>query len=51
MQMMDEINHIFGKDTIRLASQGYEKRWKLRQEKLSPCYTTRWEDIIAVRCQ
>lgn len=46
---LDKVNNRYGKDAIKLASQGYEKRWKLRQEKLSPNYTTRWEDIMVVK--
>jgi len=47
---MDEINGKYGRNTVKFAVQGSGVRWKLRQEKLSPSYTTRWEDIIKVRC-
>jgi DNA polymerase V len=49
MKTMDRINAKYGQDTLKTAVQGFENRWKLRQEKLSPCYTTRWSDIITVR--
>lgn len=49
MVVIDKLNDVIGKDKIRLATQGYGKKWKLRQEKLSPCYTTRFEDIITVK--
>jgi DNA polymerase V len=45
---VDELNRKFGKDTIKLAAQGNPEKWKLRQEKLSPSYTTHWGDIITV---
>ena len=48
MYSVDKINMLMGKDKIRLASQGFERRWKLRQEKLSPCYTTRFADILTI---
>jgi DNA polymerase V len=49
MKTMDRINAKYGQDTLKTAVQGFENRWKLRQEKLSPCYTTRWSDIITVK--
>lgn len=49
MYSIDKINMLMGKDKVRLASQGFEKRWKLRQEKLSPCYTTQFADILTIK--
>jgi DNA polymerase V len=49
MKTLDRINLKYGRDTLKLAAQGSGQKWKLRQEKLSPCYTTRWKDIIKVR--
>jgi DNA polymerase V len=49
MKTLDRINSKFGRDTLNVAVQGSGQRWKLRQEKLSPCYSTRWSDIIEVR--
>jgi DNA polymerase V len=40
MQKLDEVNHIFGRDTVRMAVQDYGTNWKLKQETLSPSYTT-----------
>ncbi len=48
MYSVDKINMLMGKDKIRLAAQGFERRWKLRQERLSPCYTTRFSDILTI---
>lgn len=45
----DKLNNIFGRDMVRLAAQGYSNDWKLKQEKLSPCYTTRWTDLPRVK--
>ena len=33
---------------VRLAVQGFDRKWRLKQEKLSPCYTTRFGDILEV---
>jgi len=49
MYSVDKINILMGKDKVRLASQGFKRRWKLRQEKLSPCYTTQFADILTIK--
>jgi len=48
MQSLDSINSRLGRDTVRLAVQGFDRKWRLRQERLSPCYTTRFSDILTV---
>lgn len=47
-QVTDFLNARYGNRTIKLAVQGSSREWKLRQEKLSPGYTTRWDDILSV---
>lgn len=49
MQAVDRINASFGQQKIKLASQD-KRLWKMKQEKLSPKYTTRLKDIITVKC-
>ncbi|NLY75862.1 MAG: Y-family DNA polymerase [Firmicutes bacterium] len=46
---LDAINSKYGRDTLKIATQGSGKKWKMRQEKLSPSYTTKWNEIITVR--
>ena len=48
MTTIDSINRKNGRDSIRYASQGYYKKIKLKQECLSPCYTTRWADLLII---
>ena len=45
---VDIINQKMGRDTVKFLSQGISKRQKLKQENLSPCYTTRWSDILTI---
>jgi DNA polymerase V len=45
---VDKINATMGKNKVKLAVQGNGRKWKLKQEKLSPCYTTRFTDILEV---
>lgn len=49
MKAVDSINKKMGKNFVRVAVQGYHHKWKLRQERLSPCYTTRWSDLPIVK--
>jgi DNA polymerase V len=46
MKAIDKINSKFG-TKVRLAAQD-KKTHKMKQEKLSPCYTTKLKDIIQV---
>jgi DNA polymerase V len=49
MKAIDKVNNAFGANIVRFARQGYRKKWKLRQMKLSPCYTTRIEDVLIIK--
>lgn len=49
MQAMDHINQTMGRNKVRLAVQGFDRKWRLKQEKLSPCYTTRFSDMLNVK--
>ena len=48
MTTMDNINRKMGKEAIKLASEGFKRPWRMKQENKSPCYTTRWEDVPRV---
>ena len=48
MKAMDGLNKKFGAAKVKLASQDLERTWKMRQERLSPCYTTKWKDLLIV---
>ena len=47
--VVDTINKKMGRNKVKLAVQGSGRKWRLRQERLSPCYTTRFSDILEVR--
>lgn len=40
MQSLDDVNQMFGRDKVRLGVHDYGTTWKLKQEALSPSYTT-----------
>ncbi len=48
MYSIDKINKSMGRDKIHLASQGFIQKWQIKQEQLSPCYTTKIKDILTV---
>ena len=50
MKTIDRINHRYGGSTIKLASEGIEKKWSMRRSKVSQCYTTRFDELMEVRC-
>ena len=47
MAAIDRINNTVG--TIKLAATGVDQKWAMRRDRLSPAYTTRWQDIPLVR--
>ena len=49
MCSVDRINMIMGRDKVYLASQGVQKRWAIKQQQLSPCYTTQFSDLLTVK--
>jgi DNA polymerase V len=50
MAAVDKINRQLGVKKLKLASQDQGRTWKMRQEKLSPRYTTNINEIITINC-
>ncbi|WP_312312116.1 Y-family DNA polymerase [Empedobacter brevis] len=48
MKVMDRLNTYYGEHKLVLGSQDIRRKWKMRQERLSPCYTTRISDVLNV---
>jgi DNA polymerase V len=55
MDAMDVLNRRFGRDSVRVGSatlasfDGDVRRWATRQERRSPRFTTRWDEMPIVR--
>ena len=49
MKSLDEINYRYGSSTLRLAAEGIRKDWQMRREKVSPCYTTSFDQLMIVK--
>ena len=45
MGVLDNVNNRYGRNTLKMAVMGDGKAWKIKQERLSPCYTTRMKDF------
>ena len=50
MKTIDQINYKYGGSTIKLASEGIEKKWSMRRSQVSKCYTTRFDELMEVLC-
>ena len=49
MKTIDYIQKKEGQSKIKLGSQDLRKRWKMKQEKLSPNFTCKIDEIITVK--
>lgn len=49
MDAIDHVNKRFGSGAVGLGLSKKNAKWRMRQERLSPRYTTRWADIPIVR--
>jgi DNA polymerase V len=51
MQVMDKLNSKIGYTQVKLATQNLSMTWNMKQNHLSPKYTTNFKDILEIRCQ
>ena len=49
MHVLDDCNQHFGRKTLHFATEGFQKKWRMRQENKSPNFTTDWECLPKVR--
>ena len=49
MKSIDMLNNKYGDYKIKLGNQDLQRTWKMRQERLSPRYTTNINDVIVVK--
>ena len=45
MAVMDRVNAMWGRGTLRSAATGITRSWSMRREKMSPQFTTHWEQL------
>jgi DNA polymerase V len=49
MKVIDKMNSSIGQKKIKLACQDLGRTWKMNQEKLSPRYSTKLDEVIIVK--
>ena len=49
MSVIDKMNKSYGTNKIKFANQSLGRQWKMKQEKLSPSFTTRINDIMKIQ--
>ena len=49
MNVIDNMNAAFRDDILKFATSGTQKNWKMRSERRSKRYTTRWDELCLVR--
>jgi DNA polymerase V len=48
MDVIDRANARWGRGTLKLAAEGVRKPWQMKRERVSPAYTTRWDELPRV---
>ena len=48
MHCLDKINMIWGQSTLRMAAEGMDQKWYMRQDQKSQRYTTSWMELPIV---
>lgn len=43
--LVDQLNHKYGSNTVRYGSMGFQQQWRIKQERKSPAFTTRWKEL------
>jgi DNA polymerase V len=49
MSVIDKMNRGYGKNKIKFATQCLDRQWKMKQERLSKCYTTKIKEVIHIQ--
>jgi len=49
MNVIDNMNAAYRNDILKFGTSGTQKNWKMRSERRSKRYTTRWEELCLVR--
>lgn len=44
--IVDQLNRKYGSNTVRYGSMGFQQQWRMRQERKSRGFTTRWEELL-----
>ncbi len=50
MKSIDKINYKYGGSKIKIASEGINQKWLMQRQRVSPCHTTRFNELKEVSC-
>ena len=45
METLDKVNRRMGSGTLTFAGGGVKKPWQMQRQAVSPCFTTRWDEL------
>ena len=48
MSLLDRANNKFGYDVLQFAAEGTKRTWQTQRNLRSPCYTTRWNELLKI---
>jgi len=48
MQALDHVNARWGRGTLRSAAEGVRQPWQMKRARLTPGYTTAWDELLCV---
>lgn len=49
MALLDRANSKFGYKVLQFASEGIARPWQMKRQMRTPCFTTRWQDLLTIR--
>lgn len=49
IKTIDRLNEQFGKNTVFWAASGIDRSWMTKRDKVSPRYTTCWQELPIVK--
>ena len=49
LKTIDSLNHRFGRNSLKFASDGFGNSWMTQANLKSPSYTTKWNEILSAR--
>jgi DNA polymerase V len=49
MHVIDNMNAAYRNDVLKFGTSGTQKNWKMRSEKRSKRFTTRWDELCMVK--
>jgi len=50
MKVVDKLNKKMG-DKVKFGGEDLKKKWPMKQERLSQCYTTRFTQLLTINCE